>query len=122
MLNTSPYLPRRLDALDEAEADQGPGRQQGQSQLPVKATKVVDTTGNVEGLAVPEVSGGCAPLAFWLHYFGGREAVKRVICKDPFYVEFDHLKTDLGVSFSLQEYIISSCGSATMAQWLENIS
>lgn len=84
MLNTSLHLPRRLDALDVGEADQSPGRQQRQSHLPVKATKVVDTAGNVEGLAVPEVSSGCAPLTFWLRYFGGREAVKRVICKDAF--------------------------------------
>lgn len=52
------YLPRGLDALDDSKADQDPSHQQGQGHLPVQATCVVDGAGDVESLAVPEVSGG----------------------------------------------------------------
>lgn len=66
------YLPRRLDALDDGQADQDPGDKQGQGHLPVQAARVVDAAGDVESLPVPEVSGGRALLALRLHNFGGR--------------------------------------------------
>lgn len=77
MLHIPLHLPRRLDALNDGQADYGPGRQQGQGHLPVDAARVVDAAGDVEGLAVPEVSGGRAPLALRLHHFGGKRRRRR---------------------------------------------
>lgn len=54
----TPYLPRGLDALDDSHADQDPGHQQGQGHLPVQPSSVVNGAGDIESLAVPEVSGG----------------------------------------------------------------
>lgn len=67
----SPYLPRGLDALDDRHADQDPGHQQGQRHLPVQPAGVVNGAGDVESLAVPEVSGGRALLTFRHHDCGG---------------------------------------------------
>lgn len=71
----NPYLPRGLDALDDSHADQDPGHQQGQGHLPVQPAGVVNGAGDVESLAVPEVSGGRALLTF-RHHDCDREGVK----------------------------------------------
>lgn len=63
----TPYLPRWLDALDDSQADQDPGHQQGQDHLPVQAARVIDRAGDVESLAVPEVSGSRAFITLWHH-------------------------------------------------------
>lgn len=63
----TPYLPRGLDALDDSQTDHYPSHQQGQGHLPVQAAGVVDGAGDVERLAVPEVSGGRALLTLWHH-------------------------------------------------------
>lgn len=69
----TPYLPRGLDALDDSQADQDPSHQQGQHHLPVQAPRVVDGAGDVESLAVPEVSGGRALFTLWHHDYNGNK-------------------------------------------------
>lgn len=69
----TPYLPRGLDALDDSQADQDPSHQQGQHHLPVQAPGVVDGAGDVESLAVPEVSGGRALVTLWHHDYNGNK-------------------------------------------------
>ena len=54
----TPYLPGGLDALDDSQTDHDPRHQQGQGHLPVQAACVVNGARDVEGLAVPKVSGG----------------------------------------------------------------
>lgn len=68
-----PYLPRGLDALDDSQADHDPSHKQGQGHLPVQAAGVVDGAGNVESLAVPEVSGGRALLTLRHHDYNNNE-------------------------------------------------
>ena len=63
------YLPRGLDTLDDGQANDDPGAQQGQGHPPVEAARVVDTAGDVQRLPVPEVGGGRALLTLWLHHY-----------------------------------------------------
>lgn len=67
------YLPRGLDALDDSQADQDPSHQQGECHPPVQAAGVVDAAGDIESLAVPEVSGGRALLTLWLHDYNSNK-------------------------------------------------
>ena len=69
----TPYLPRGLDALDDSQADQDPSYQKGQGHLPVQAAGVIYRAGDVESLAVPEVSGGRALLTLRLHDYNSNE-------------------------------------------------
>lgn len=52
------YLPGGLDSLDHGEANQNPAGQQGHRHLPVDSSPLGDAVGDVQGLAVPVVSGG----------------------------------------------------------------
>lgn len=67
------YLPRGLDALDNRQADQDPSHQQGQGHLQVQAACVIDGAGDVESLAVPEVSGGRAFLTLRHHDYSSKD-------------------------------------------------
>lgn len=61
------YLPRGGDALDDGEAHDDPGHQQRQGHLYVEAAALCDGAGGVQGLTVPEIGGGRAFFALWLH-------------------------------------------------------
>lgn len=54
----TPYLPGGLDALDDGQADNDPGPQQGQGHPPIQPAAVIDGAGDVQGLPVPEIGGG----------------------------------------------------------------
>ena len=55
---SSLYLPRGLDAFDHGQAHHGPGSQQAYAHPPVQAPAVRDGVGDVQGHAVPVISGG----------------------------------------------------------------
>lgn len=74
---TDTHLPRGLDAFDHSQANKAPGHQQTQGHLPVEPSALRDGVGDVQGLAVPEVGGGRAPLAFGLHNCNRAEAGDR---------------------------------------------
>ena len=50
------------DALDHAEVDQDPGGDQAAGDRPVEVVRVLDVVGDVQGLAVPVVSGRATGL------------------------------------------------------------
>lgn len=87
----TPYLPRGLDALDDSQADQDPSHQQGEDHLPVQATRVVDAAGDVESLAVPEVSGGRALLTLRHHDYNDQKEGMGMNSAARYHIS-DHLK------------------------------
>lgn len=73
------YLPRGLDAFDDSEADHDPSHQQRQRHFPVETACVLDGAGDVESLAVPEVSGGRALLTLRLDNYDRKETTGMVM-------------------------------------------
>lgn len=61
------HLPRGGDPLDDGEADDDPGHQQRQGHFDIEAAALCDGAGRVQRLPVPEIGGGRALLALWLH-------------------------------------------------------